>query len=247
MQLPSCVGRGKLPVNRGSGRIASRLHSGHVPFTRGCGRDAPGQTVTSPDPEFELGPVPPTARRGRIGKLPLLPEAVRLRRGKGVIERGGLVGSKIGQDHAAHLGLGLARIDPPFHLVGEGRQGALFRPRDGPPADLGLPDQEDSARAMAFVFLVIARRWAGLGRQGRAGVPPPLVTGLLKGHGRTLGIVRLGIQGQPVFPGGHHLPAPFWQTPRLRLPGLEGGLGRSWRTGARPRLRKAPLHCLVSY
>src|SRR6185369_6137063 len=233
MQLHSRLRSRKLPVNRGSGCIASCLYGGQFPLEGSFGGDAPVQALAGEDTEFDFGHVEPTPMLGCIVKLQLLPNAVRLCRGKGLIERGELVDIEIVQDYPDHLGLGVALIDQPLHLVSEVLHGTLCRYRHVPPPRLGLTEEKEIAGAVAFVFIIIARCLSGLDWQRLAGLPNQLFTGFIKIDLRAQGIIGLGIQVQHVFHGRHKLPAHLRQTPLLVLPGLEGVFLRIWRTVSR--------------
>src|SRR4029450_2060888 len=233
MQLHSCLRGRKLPVNGRPGGIAGSFRGGQFPFQHCCGGDAPVQALPSQDTEFDLSHVEPTAMLGRIVKLQLLANAVRFRRGKSLIERGGLVDVEIIQHYPDHLGLGVALIDQPLHRVGKILHRSLLRYRYVPPPGLGLDEEKEITGAVAFVFIIIARGLSGLGRQGLAGLSNQLFTALIKIDLRALRIIGLGIQVQHVFHGRHKLPAHLRQTPLLMLPGLEGVFLRIWRTVSR--------------
>src|SRR5262249_16002924 len=127
----------------------------------------------------------------------------------------------------------VALIDQPLHLVGKILHSALLRHRYVPPPGLGFDEEKEIPGAVAFVFIIIARSVSGLGRQGLAGLSNQLFTTLIKVELRALGLIRLGIQVQHVFHGGHKLSAHLRQTPLLMLPGLEGVFLRIWRTVSR--------------
>src|SRR5437660_12396013 len=82
-------------------------------------------------------------------------------RRKGFVERPRFVRIEIVYDHANDVGVGIALIDQPLHLVRKVYHRALWGHSDMPPPGLRLTEEKDIASSVAFVLIVVA---SGLSR-----------------------------------------------------------------------------------
>ena len=122
-----------------------------------------------------------------------------------------------------HLGLWIGFIHQPTHLMGEVLYGAPLGHRRLPPARQRLTGQEQVARPLPPVLLVLTPGTSRPGRQRGPGLGQQLGGGLVKADYRPLGVIGFGVQVQHVLHVGHvgheiraHLrDAPLRLPPRL--------------------------------
>ena len=164
--------------------------------------DAAIQTLRRKHAEFGFGHVEPTAVLGRVMPFEALDEPARLGRGKGLIERGWLVGIEIIlHQHDFHR-VGKMRVGQIPEHVGIIDGGVAVGDLDMSPAFQRREHHEQIGDAIAFVFVIVPRWLSKFGRDRRARLDDQLLRGLVEAHERALRIVRSLIDFQHVFHGG---------------------------------------------
>jgi hypothetical protein len=229
MQFLSGSHGGKTPRKGGFGRVAFLFIRGNFLLKRGVVGDAPRQTLPTQNAQLALRPIQPTAVLRRVMHLQFLQQAAGLRWGKGLIQRGRLVGMEVIQQHPNPLRLRVPLIDQPLHVLGKGPHRPLCRDRNVAPAGVRRCKQKKVAGAVALVRIVLPCGLPGLGGPGRACLADPLLARFITVARRALEIVWRCVQGQDVLQGGHELGTPFWQTPLLGLPRVAGIFLSTWR------------------
>ena len=68
------------------------------------------------------------------------------------------------ENHANHLGLRIALVDQPLHLLGKVLLGASLRHGDMPPPRLRLTANKQIASALALILVIFSLRAAGTHR-----------------------------------------------------------------------------------
>src|SRR3981081_2596563 len=150
------------------------------------------------------------------------------------------MGVEIIQDDPNQVGIGIAFIDQPFHLVSKVVHGALRRHHDMAPARLRFAKQKEIAGPVALIFIVVARHLAGLSGHGRASFLDQLFTRFVEVDCRTLGLVGLGIEIEDIFHPCDKLGTDFGETPLFVLPRFEFVFLSSWRTVSWERVSAKP-------
>lgn len=88
------------------------------------------------------------------------------------------------QHHADHLGLGVAFVRQPLHLVPEDSSGALRGDRHVPPRPIRVEEHERVAGALGAVLVVAASRLTGFNRKWGAHFSQQLLVAFFQVHPR---------------------------------------------------------------
>ena len=161
------IGDRKSPINGRLLRVALVFPGRDFTLERCFVGDAAIEALLLEDAQFDLGHVQPTPMLGGIMKLELPGDPPRLGRLKRFLQRRDLMRIEIVQHDANHRGFGVAFIHQPLHRVGEVELRPLRRHLHMPPTRLRLHEEKEVARAVAFVFVVIALQPPRLGEHTR--------------------------------------------------------------------------------
>src|SRR5574341_2293525 len=217
--------------------ITRRFDGLHLAFERGFVGDVRAQFAQE-HAELDFSHVEPASMLGRVMKDQAPGNAVSFGGFKGFIERGQLVDVEIIHDHLDALGIGIADIHQPAHLVSKVLSGAVLGDFDVSPVGQRLKEQEQVARPVALIFIVHAPHLTGQG--WKAGLFNQLLAAFIHAHFRTLGITGLLIHIQDMFHRRYKLGAGARQTPHLLLPGLHLIFWSVWRTASCEMLSTNP-------
>lgn len=111
-----------------------------------------------------------------------------------------------------------------LHEMCEIRHGALLRDVDVALSGVRLTINEQVARTIALVFMILPGRTMQRALLRLAHIPEKLLRALVHAHDRSPGIVRRLIQVQHIFHFRYEFPIYFRNTPFLLLPQLEVAL-----------------------
>src|SRR5262245_11999354 len=111
MQLDASLRGGEAPGDGAGTAVALLLPGGCLRTERVAVWDASPQALPAEDAEFDLRDVEPAAMFGRVVHFQLLPQPPRLRRGKGLVERGGDMSVEVVHHQHDARGVGVVDID----------------------------------------------------------------------------------------------------------------------------------------
>src|SRR5919197_1101685 len=140
------------------------------------------------------------------------------------------MGIEVVQHDANHRGLWVAFVHQPRHRMGEVELGPLRRHLHRPPAGLGFHEEQEIARAVPLIFIIIALRSPRLSWQRLSGLFNELLGRLIKVD---LGPSRIvGLRGdlQDIFHSGDELGPDLWDAPLFLQPRLEDRFFKTRRT-----------------
>src|SRR5260221_6406548 len=126
--------------------------------------------------------------------------------------------------------MGVNGIDQPTHLVRKILPGTPVGDADMPPTDQRFKAHEQIGRSVTLVLGIVASYLTGLRQTGRANLINKLLATFVKADDRFQPVVRLFINSQHIFHGGHECCAGFRNTPFLYLPGFDLIFFNVWRT-----------------
>ena len=142
--------------------------------------------------------------------------------GEALLEGSGAVGVQIVQDHPDRLDLRVGLVHQPAHLMGEVLHRAAPGHRHMPPACQRLASQEQVARTLPAVLVVLTPWPSRLRRERRPRLRQQLGGGLVKADYRPAGVMGFLVQVQDVFHAGYKVGAHLGNAPLLLPPRYEG-------------------------
>src|SRR5215210_1605850 len=221
MQLNTSISNRELPINRCSFSIPALLVCPNFSYKHFFIPNSTIKTLPLQYAQLYFCHIQPRPMLWRRMKLQLLGDAPSLGWLECLIKRGYLVRVEIIQHYSDQLGLWVSLIYQPFHLVSK----VYLSPPLGDcymtPASLRLAHHKQVARAVAFVFIVVALCSPRTSGQLLAFLFNQLLAGFIKVNFRALFVILFGVQIQNIFHASHKLGIDFWDTPLLLQPGLE--------------------------
>ena len=229
MQFGSGVLGVEAPVDGGSGVVALHDQSVYFPPQGLLAGEPLLQTGAGQYAELDLRHVQPTPVPGGVVELQSPGNPPGFLSWESLVQRCPAMGVQIVQDDPYHLGFRVGFIHQPAHPAGEVLHRAPLGHCHLPPARQRLTGQEQVARALPPVFVVLPQRTSRPGRERRPGLGQQLGGCLVKADHRTLGIMGFLVQVQDILHVSHKFRAHLGNAPLLLLPRLESVFFRRFR------------------
>lgn len=218
MQLATSIGLGKQPSYRFAGPIAGVVPGSDLVCK---GLDVANSPITAwfgKSGSFYLSHIEPTALDWGIVQRKLLGKLESLLRGKRRVQGSWCMCLQVGLYKANTRDQGIIFFDQLLHKQSLVDGGASCSHLHKTPASPGVERQENTARAMTLIFVILTFRSPRLHGNRSEYIPHELTRPFIKAHDRTQRVIWLFVKREHVFHGPHIIPSDLASAPALDEP-----------------------------